>query len=353
MWSEKNLAKVYWVETWIAGSVSFVSLLLFLIGIGGPWGLFFVGLVCSALSIWYIRASIHKAAEEEYLVLEVVGKYWKTMGPGGLFWVPYFSTKIRGRPDYLAHEYPLFEEPDVMIDFKEGSAKPKGGRVFVKLSKCDVDAPKKAVYSVSNGDGEKSGLPKAVVALVENACRSYFNSLTLQQGLEEGQAGFDIMLKLKNHTDPRVKKHSALLVKSLKEWGLELCPISVVFADFDLSATVIQSRERRHKAEQEAFAAVDEARGRAQEIIGVMIAAISEATGEEREEVQKKILADPVLMGRMISFAEEMVRMKTGVDGNAWTEIRVNGASGFEQVLLSLITAFKTVGAPGGGGGKP
>ena len=288
------------------------------------------------------------------MVAEIFGRYWMTFGPG-LRWIPYRIAKSRAQPSRRTHIYPLFTQPR-LIDFKGGGAAvPKEGRALTRMIPPDreflcmdrnghpvdisgnyvcPDAPYRATYIAPED------LPGAVISLVENAARSYINSLNDREAMEEGGAGFDVMQKMKEKDSDTVNQHANNVHMTLLEWGMELLPVKVIFQDFDLSKETLEARYHRYQAAQKRKAAADVAAGRSVEISGTLIGALARITGLTKADVQRSIRDNNELAKSCLAFTQDMITRLAAIDGKSLTDIRVNGSEGGVG-LIEAIAAFR------------
>lgn len=333
------------IKVW--GLVFTTSLIFFLIGVNGRWILLAIGLIGLVFSVVYAYQSKIQVPQEMRVLIEVFGEYYKTLGPG-LHIVPLWIAKTRNRMNTSTQRYPLFTEP-IFIDFQDGSAAPKGVMAFVRMMNetenddyqenignrvreehqlgdyIDRDPAYRMKYAVRN-------IKEAVTSLLENSTRSYLNSLTIQEGIQAGRAGYNILPSLANHGE---------IVETLANWGLVLEKITV--GDFDLSKTIIQDREAVHKAMQEEKAMEFLFKKRAKEIY-LFTKALSQATGKTMSEVKQAISDNPELRSNFATFVQDVITRHISLDSNALTDIRVSGGSPLGETIIQAIAAFRQLG---------
>ena len=346
-WTEQQLRTIVLLSEASIGLLMLTSFFLMLIGIGGPWLLFAIGFLGLVLCSLYVYKSFKMVEQEDRVPVEVFGAYLKTFGPG-LHFFPLFVVKGRYFVKALTQRYPLFEER-ISIDFQDGSASPKGAMAFVRMMneeenrryQLDIrdrvqeekhlqdyigrDPAYRMSYLVRN-------VKDAVVSLIENATRSYLNTLSIREAIHAGEAGYNIFPKLLNNEE---------ITKTLANWGLVV--EKVVVADFDLSETIIKDREAVHKAMQEERAMSFSLKKRKKEI-SLFVKALSQATGKSLTEIKRAINDDPELKKSFASFVQDMISRYASIDAKVLTDIRTDGGgSSLGETILQAITAWKKI----------
>jgi hypothetical protein len=344
-WSKWLLSSIVWVVRCFTILLIVWGIKEIVVGIDGRWLRLLLGLLIFSLSCAYLRKSWVQVPEEKYMVSEVFSKYWATFSPGPQ-WLPLWVAKRRSQPSKRTHKYPLFTAP-IVIDFKGGGAAiPKMGNVFVRMinpKKKDEngklicpDAPYRMTYMAPSK--EEGGLAGAVVSLIENAARSYINSLDDREAIEKGKAGFDVMAQMREHNDEAINEHASHVEEILLEWGMELLPVKVIFQDFDLSKETLAARNERYLAGQRKKAAVDVASRRTTEISKTLIGVLAHASGRTLKQVQEEINNSNELKRSCLDFTQDMITRMASIDGDALTDIRVSGDG---SDLVGAIATFK------------
>lgn len=326
------------------------------------WIVFSIGLLAIGLTSWigisaslerdYITAGISLAVfgylvlgfktvqQEERRVVEFFGTYLMTLRPvsyvPGLRWILPGAMKIRATIRIWEIKIPLFEEP-IKIDFRDGSATLKGAAGFVRVKNPDepyalpqekarLTGVFRAIYNIQNWR-------VAIKDLLENALRSYLNTLTIDEGLTAARAGYELLNRLPEEEQGRLQH-------TLARWGLELMQVTI--GDFDLEPELVKARGEVHKRERAAEAAQHVRVQLARETIGYVIQMMAEATGRTFDEVQREVAANPELSEELKRFSEDLVTRRMSIDGHALTDIRVAGAGGdLAQTLMAMIAAIK------------
>ena len=280
---------------------------------------------------------------EERAIVQVLGRFYKQDGPG-LIWVCPGFMRIRAIVGVWEQTLLLFEDASIKIDFPDGSAVPKGVEVFVKIRHPDQP------YLISNSvidehdSHPRSGIYRVIyrvdnwrkktVELLENAVRSTFSGLTIDDVLVGGKGGFDL---LGRNRMPSAEKNK--IKRTLEVWGLDLLRITVT--DFDLEPDLVKARGEVQKRKREADAAKHEKIVRAEETVGALIQMLALSQGKNPREIQSEITTNPEMSQRLRDFSEELITRRMSLDGKALTDIRVGGGGDLEQGLMRLIAATK------------
>ncbi len=278
-------------------------------------------LVSIVISLIFLTAGLKQIPEERRWIIEAFGKFYAVKGPG-LSWVCPFVCRARAQVTTQEQRYPLFEKP-IRIDFRDGSATPRDAEVFVRIKGArelehairqkDAEGAKKAeeeikksaykmVYSVRD-------VKESTVDLLENAVRSYLNSLNIKEGIEKGGGGYDVLNDVERN-EKKTKKQDKGVREKIEEYGLEVNKITI--GDFDLSDEVIRARESVLKAKRSAEAARSIAIQKALESGGMhaeIKKILCENYGYKPEEAEK--------------IAEEYVKYFKGAETGVIRDIRV------------------------------
>ncbi|OHA68983.1 MAG: hypothetical protein A3J68_00555 [Candidatus Wildermuthbacteria bacterium RIFCSPHIGHO2_02_FULL_48_16] len=328
-----------------------VGIALFFVGIGSPafgiipwgWGAFMAlfGLVSFFVSINF-RARIVKIRHDERAVIERFGNFDRILGPGLNPLTPGIET-IRAVVKTPELFLPLFEQdkedPEaesnkktpVKIDFKDGSATPKGAGVFIRLqnpeAKDNTSGAYKAIYEIDNWR-------RAIPGLVGPILRSYLNSLTIDDALAKAKGGYNLLDSL----DAPIR---VSITDAIAGWGFTL--IRIVIEDFALDDTVVKAREEVLTQQRQAAAAEHEATKTAWKTGGVLLGLVAMSTGKTTKEVQQELSGDPALKQRFLELAQEFATRQMSIEGKALTHVRVDGSGGLEQSLITILAAVRGV----------
>ena len=251
--------------------------------------------VAVLVTIWVIKGFFRVDQEERAVIEWAWGGYWFTAGPG-LSWRPPLFSHIRTFLRVWEREIPIFEE-ETWIDLVDGSVRPRGGKGFVRIvDPLSYEDPPKPIYNVENW-------VSAVKTLVETQVSTYLRGLTIDEALQEGKAGFDLAqqinrkrlelqrtvrrlrqevgnasteeeTQIKNKEVERIYRLQQDLLAAMKEferikqdWGLEIT--NVFIPEYDLSQSVLESRNRVQEEERKAKAEEYTLRRRVLESVGV------------------------------------------------------------------------------------
>jgi len=310
------LASGYWVPAIVCLGIFMVLVVVF--GIGG-------------------LKAIH---QEERAVVEFLGRFYEIKKPG-LRWVCPIIMSIRAIVPIWEQTLILFKE-SIKIDFKDGSAVPKGIKAFIRIKDPGTS------YKLEGETIGRAGIFRAIyyinnwreraVELLENTVRSYLATLTIDEALPERRGGYDLLSENRMPEPEREK-----IRKTLEMWGLKLERITVT--DFDLDPEIVKARNEVQKRKRAVEVAEHEKVVRATETVGSLIQMMAESTGKTPREIQKEIDKDPKLKKRLTSFSEELITRRMSIDAKALTDIRTGGGGNLEQSLLRLFAAFKVVPA--------
>lgn len=290
--------------------------------------------IAVGLVVWLV-AGVRIVQQQERFLIEFFGRFLTVYGPGFRLILPGVIT-VRAAVNVWEMRIPLYEQP-IKIDFKDGSATPKGAEAFVKVKSPDqpyqdvngesATGVFRAIYFIGNWKA-------AIKDLLENAIRSYLNSLTIDKGLVQAAGGYDL-------TENRLPQDEIDRINdTLACWGFELTRVTI--QDFDLSPELVAAREEVQKRRREVDVAQFEQRIRSIETMGSFIRNIALSTGLPLAQVKGRILGDDELLKRVWGFSEDLVTQRMSIDGKALTDIRVSGGGDFTNTVLQMIAAFKS-----------
>ncbi|MCD6550119.1 SPFH domain-containing protein [bacterium] len=304
------MKKVIWIVVLLILAIGIVGIFL----LGGGFLFKIIGTAMIVASLVFFVSGFKKVQEEDRWIIEFFGKFERILEPG-LRWVCPGLESVRAVVSVWEQTIQLFEKP-IKIDFKDGSATPKEAYAYIKISD-----PYKAIYAVKNWR-------TAGKALLENACRSYLNGLTIEEGISMARAGYDVTQKM-----PPDQKDG--IIKAMKVWGIEL--LRVTIGDFDLESDLVKARGELHKKEKELMIARLTRQIRAQETVGAAIDAITLALGRDSNNPYRFTEEEAR------RFAEDLVKRRMSIDGKALYDIRTEGQGGMEEALIRLLTVLNTV----------
>lgn len=305
------------------------------------WGAFLslFGLLYFLQSFGF-RIRFMAVQQDERALVERLGRFNRILGPGLGFFTPRIE-RIRAVVKTSELFIPLFEgeqgrerenrESMVKIDFKDGSATPKGAGVFIQVDSPDAsdedNGVYKAVYSIDNWR-------RAIPAFVGPIIRTYLNQFTIEDALANAKGGFNLLDQL-----PGEKQQD--LRTTVQGWGFTIKRI--VIEDFELDAAVIRAREEVLTQQREAVAARHEAEKLAWRTGGVLLGLLALSSGKEIGVIQQELDGDKDAQRRFLELAQEFAARQMSIAGKALTHVKVDGAGGLEQGIISLLTAVRAV----------
>lgn len=310
------------------------GLLFPLLGIWQPWGWRWFLEIILPVPVVFFLSGFFKVAEERRYITELFGAYFRTVEPGLRWRCPFVET-LRTWVSTQERQLPLFRNGEE-IDFTDGTAKPKGAGVYVRLNILDDPyAPYRMVYVVER-------VAEQTISLVENALRGFLSGMTVDEGLKLGKG--DVLDEMSNQVPDTV----TALRDAISPWGWNLCKI--VLPDFKLGDVIVKAREAVLKEEAATKVAVYRKKVRAQETIGFTLEQIAMTLGMKDLELQELIVKNEGLMDRFLDFCQQTTLERMALDKGALSRIVVTGAQGsLEQTILNTLGAAIQMLQKGGG----
>lgn len=251
-------------------------------------------------------------------VIEVFGEFYVIRQPG-LQWVCPLLMNVQAIVDIREIKLPLFEEP-IKIDFRNGSAGPKGAVGFLKIkgeNREEIDeSVKRAVYNIE-------GWRSAAIILIQNGLRSFLNSMTIEEGLEKGKGGYNLLDRMSESKNKKHQKAANGIETALSNWGFELT--RVVVEDFDLDPVVIQAREALFRKQRDREMAVLERGIRAEQTMGANVDMVTIALGKDpsKKKERHKYPED-----KATELADDYTTRQISADAGALVDARGEGLGG-------------------------
>jgi|GEM_PF-3231086 len=85
-----------------------------------------------------------------------------------------------------------------------------------------------------------------------------------------------------------------------------------------------------------------DAEARGEETTGVLLRMMAQATGKTIQEIQEQINKKGSKLRReFLTMAQDLLHRRIAIDGNAFVDVRVQGASGLEGTLLNLLSVWR------------
>jgi len=305
-----------------------------------------IGLGVVAL-VLLVFVELHVVQQHQRFVIERFGSYNRTQRPGLRFMIR-FVEQVRAVVPVWEMTLPLFEQA-IKIDFQDGSATPKNGEAFIQISRPDerydpngalgrpMTGVERAVYQIANWR-------TAIRDVLENALRTYLNSLTINEAITQRRGGYDV---IGNGLAQQDAAEAQAIREKLATWGFELHRTTI--QDFDLEPELVRARGQVQVAQRKAEAAVFERRTRAQGTIGALVQMMAEATNQTYESVQAQIVTDPKLQAEMRALAIDLVTRQMSIDGKALQDVRIAGGGDLTQTFAALAALFGQGGNRGQG----
>lgn len=100
----------------------------------------------------------------------------------------------------------------------------------------------------------------------------------------------------------------------------------------------------------EAEAAPFEAKQVAGETIGSVVEMMAVSRGKTVEEMKVLIDGDKDLQRELLDLSKDLITRRMAIDGKSFVDIRVEGAGGFEKLVLSALAAWQRMPKGGGAG---
>ena len=129
------------------------------------------------------------------------------------------------------------------------------------------------------------------------------------------------------HNDPAIQMAE-------KDWGLRILENGTRIASIRWPSDYQAALAREAQMEFEA-------KGKAAETVGTVIAMIAKSRGKKEEEIQDEINKDPEIKKEFLGLAKDLIIRRMGIEGGAYVDIRVQGATGIEQVILEALAAWQ------------
>src|SRR5574344_1626892 len=255
-------------------------------------------LIVLAVVLVYILKGIIIVREQEKVIIERLGRYFKTLEPGMNFIFPLFDNPrpimmketqrgIDGTSYAYMKNITRVDLREQMYDFPRQNVITKDNVSITinALSYFQIKKKKKAVYSAQN-------LPNMIEKLTQTSLRNLVGQMDLQETL---------ISRDKTNTDLR-----AILDEATNKWGVKVNRVELqdIFPPADIQA----SMDKLMKADREKQATITEAEGSKE-------AAIREAEGIKQSEILKaegtakarviEAEAEKEAIGRIITALED------------------------------------------------
>ncbi len=243
-----------------------------------------------------VKTSVIIVQQQEAIIIESLGKYSKTLGPGFQIITPIIDRprpmiklikqrSIDGRTYTTLSYSPRIDLRETVYDFPRQNVITKDN-VTISINALlyfQIVDPRKALYSIEN-------LPEAIEKLTQTNLRNLVGQLALDETLVSRDIIND--------------KLREILDKATDKWGVKVNRVEL--QDIVPPASIQQAMEKEKKAEQDRRATILEAEGIKKSAIltaeGEKMAAINKAEGEKQSEILR---AEGVAQARIIEADAE------------------------------------------------
>lgn len=305
-----------------------------------------------AVPVSFLFLGLKTIHHEKRWVVEFLGEFLGIYGPGLVFLLP-FLEKAREQVPLSEQRFRLYN-PETghsnEIDFKDGSAIPLGAFAFPQIigareflskqakkeniTEEDIKNLNENIFRIVYASAD---IKKQSITLIENMARSYLNSMTIDEGITAGKAGYNLLDGIEKSDDAKVKESLLNARESLAQWGAQL--LRVTIADFKLSQDVIDARSSVLKAEKNKQAAQHKAKTISIETVEAKLEMLSALTGKTVAEIQEKINKSTRLSKAFDELSTDLLKMRMGYDAGRRFDVGVQGAEGGLKDILSILTA--------------
>ncbi|MCD7780673.1 MAG: SPFH/Band 7/PHB domain protein [Candidatus Gastranaerophilales bacterium] len=272
--------------------------------------MFLTLLIVVVLVVALIFKGVIIVQQQEAVIIESLGKYSQTLGPGFHWIMPFFDMprlmlkiqKQKGLDGRVFNSYvysPRIDLRETVYDFPRQNVITKDN-VTISINALlyfqIVDA-KKAIYSIEN-------LPEAIEKLTQTNLRNLVGQLALDETLVSRDTIND--------------KLREVLDRATDKWGVKVNRVEL--QDIVPPASIQQAMEKEKKAEQDRRATILEAEGIKRSAVltaeGEKEAAINKAEGEKQAEILR---AEGIAQARIIEAdaeKEAINRIISALSGN-------------------------------------
>jgi regulator of protease activity HflC (stomatin/prohibitin superfamily) len=172
-----------------------------------------------------------------------------------------------------------------------------------------------------------------ILARFDTLLRERISRLSIDDLLSLGAE--DLWLGVPEKNIPPLKDEK-FIRETLLKWGVKVAEKGIEIKSItpppEYAKALAQQREMELKA-----------KGVAAETVGAIVEMMAKSRGKEAEEIQKEIDTDPELKREFLKQAEDLIVRKLGIEGNAYLDIRVQGAEGFEKMILDALALWKKI----------
>jgi len=243
------------------------------------YGTFF--LVIFVFFILFLLKSVYMVKQAEAIVIEKLGKYSRTLGPGLHVVVPFLEAPRRVTWTYVrevdGRRYYRYTSTITRLDLRESVYDFPKQNVITKdnvtmeinaLLYYQITDPKSAVYEASN-------LPQAIEKLTQTTLRNIIGSMDLDETLVS--------------RDSINEKLRLILDEATDKWGVKVNRVEL--QEVNPPADIRQAMEKQMRAERDRRAVILEAEGSKRSAIleaeGVKESKVLRAQGEAEAKIER------------------------------------------------------------------
>lgn len=129
-----------------------------------------------------------------------------------------------------------------------------------------------------------------------------------------------------------------------EEWGIQVDEEEIGIFAVDMPPEYQEALAAQ--ARQELMA-----RGRAAQTVGTVLAMLAQSRGKTLDEIRAEIDVSPEMRQEFLNLGKDLIIRQLGIEGQSYIDIRVQGAEGFERMLLNALAAWQRM--PMGRGRSP
>jgi len=165
---------------------------------------------------------------------------------------------------------------------------------------------------------------------VLGALRVAFGKMTWMESVEN-------IKKITEEAENVFKSSDGALIRA----GFSKKGIQLVIAEIILPAPLQQAMPNIDKQRLEAEAAIFEAEQRATETVGTVLKMMAKSRGRKVEEITGEINESDELKKEFVDLSKDLIVREMALKRGAYADIRVEGATGIERVILNALAVWK------------
>ena len=173
---------------------------------------------------------------------------------------------------------------------------------------------------------------------VLGALRVAFGKMTWMQAVED-------IKKVTREAEKVFKAADGALLRA----GFSKKGIQLVIAEITLPPALQRAMPDVDRQRLEAKGATFEAEQRAIETVGTIIEMMARARNKKPDDITAEIEKSEELKKEFLALSKDLIVREMGIKGRAYIDIRVEGATGIERLILDSLAAWQRM-PPGGTG---